>query len=48
LQIAGAHLLIAAGDAQKRLARLEGEPFFDLVCGKLELILVLGDARAEE
>ncbi len=45
-KIAGTHLLIAERDAEQRLARLEGQALFDLVGGKLHLVLVLVDAGA--
>ena len=32
-EVAGAHLLVAEGDAEEGLAGLEGEAFFDLVGG---------------
>ena len=46
LQVAEAHLLVAEGDAQQRLARLQGEALFDLLAGQFELVLILVDARA--
>ena len=45
-EVAVAHLLVAERDAEEGLARLEGEAFFDLIGGELELVLVLVDAGA--
>ena len=45
-EIAHAHLLIAGGSAQQRVARLEGEAFVEFVAGQLELVLIVVDAGA--
>ncbi len=41
-----AHLLVAGGGAEQRMARLEGEALFKLVAGQLDLVLIVIDAGA--
>src|ERR1019366_2124734 len=44
--MAQAHLLVAGRGAQERMARLEGEAFFKLIPGQLDLILIVVNASA--
>ena len=46
VQVAQAHLLVAGGGAQQRMARLESQAFFKLVAGQLDLVLIVVDAGA--